>query len=203
MVFYGAGGHAKVIIEAFLASGGKVTAIIDDDLTKRSLLGFHVSGRYERNKFADADLLLSIGSNQVRKKLALNVTERFGVVVHPQAVISPSVFIGSGSVIMAGVVANAEVQIGSHVILNTGAIIEHDCVVGDFVHISPNATICGGVRIGEGTHVGAGATVIQDIKVGKWATIGAGTVVIENVPDYAVVVGVPGILKKFNKPVLD
>ena len=78
--------------------------------------------------------------------------------------------------------------------------MEHDCIVSDFVHIAPKATLCGNVRIGEGTHVGAGSTIIQGIKVGKWATIGAGAVVINDVPDYAIVVGVPGKIVKFDKP---
>ncbi|MFC0184902.1 DapH/DapD/GlmU-related protein [Pseudarcicella hirudinis] len=69
----------------------------------------------------------------------------------------------------------------------------------DFVHISPNACICGGVSIGEGTHIGAGAIVIQGISIGRWATIGAGAVIVKNVPDYAVVVGNPGKIIKYNK----
>jgi acetyltransferase EpsM len=36
------------------------------------------------------------------------------------------------------------------------------------------------------------------VKIGKWATIGAGAVIINDVPDYAVVVGNPGKVIKFN-----
>ena len=54
------------------------------------------------------------------------------------------------------------------------------------------------VFVGEGTHIGINATVIQGIKIGKWATIGAGSVVIKDIPDYAVVVGNPGKIIKYN-----
>jgi acetyltransferase EpsM len=54
------------------------------------------------------------------------------------------------------------------------------------------------VQVGEGTHIGIGACVVQGIKVGKWATIGAGAVIIKDVPDYAVVVGNPGRIIKYN-----
>jgi acetyltransferase EpsM len=54
------------------------------------------------------------------------------------------------------------------------------------------------VFVGEGTQVGIGACVIQGVKIGKWATIGAGAVIINDVPDYAVVVGNPGKVIKFN-----
>jgi sugar O-acyltransferase (sialic acid O-acetyltransferase NeuD family) len=198
MVFYGAGGHAKVIIEAFVQSGGKVTGIVDDDLTIKTVLSYPVSGKYDK-QFSNAAFIISIGNNSTRKRIVRSLKEKFGIVIHTQSVISPSSVIGTGTVVMAGVILNAESRIGDHVVLNTGVVIEHDCVVSDFAHISPNATICGSVTIGEGTHIGAGATVIPNIRIGKWATIGAGTVVIEDVPDHALVVGVPGKIKKFNR----
>ena len=45
--------------------------------------------------------------------------------------------------------------------------------------------------IGEGATIGANATILCDISIGKWAFIGAGAVVTEDVPDYAIMVGVP------------
>ena len=65
--------------------------------------------------------------------------------------------------------------------------------------MSPNVSLAGNVTIGEGSHIGIGSCVIQGIKIGKWATIGAGAVIIKDVPDYAVVVGNPGTIIKFNK----
>jgi len=58
--------------------------------------------------------------------------------------------------------------------------------------------LAGNVEVGEGTHVGIGASVIQGVKIGKWATIGAGAVVIKDVPDFAVVVGSPARIIKYN-----
>ena len=98
---------------------------------------------------------------------------------------------------MAGSIVQASSIIGHHSILNTKSSIDHDCKIYDFVHISPGATLCGNVEIGTGTHVGAGATIIPNIKVGKWCIIGAGAVITKNIPDYSLVVGVPGkIIKK-------
>ena len=99
---------------------------------------------------------------------------------------------------MAGVIINSGSSIGKHCIVNTGAIIEHDCQISDYVHICPNVSIAGSVIINEGTQVGIGATIIQGIEIGKWVMIGAGAVIINDVPDYAVVVGNPGKVIKFN-----
>ena len=46
--------------------------------------------------------------------------------------------------------------------------------------------------IEEGVSIGANATIVCGNKIGKWAFIGAGSVVTKDVPNYALVVGVPG-----------
>ena len=47
------------------------------------------------------------------------------------------------------------------------------------------------IKVKEGATIGANATIICGNIIGKWAMIGAGAVVTANVPDYAIVVGVP------------
>jgi sugar O-acyltransferase (sialic acid O-acetyltransferase NeuD family) len=200
MVFYGASGHGKVVVDAWTASGGSVTAIVDDNETIAKLGAFSVSGKYDEERFKGEPLIISIGQNAIRKIIVERLEVRYGKVIHPSAVISSSALLNEGCVVMGCAVVNAAAFIGKHVILNTGAVVDHDCRIADFVHVSPRATLCGGVEIGEGTQVGAGATVIPNIKIGKWAVIGAGSVIIEDVPDYAVVVGVPGKIKKSCKP---
>jgi acetyltransferase-like isoleucine patch superfamily enzyme len=71
--------------------------------------------------------------------------------------------------------------------------------VEDYVHIAPRVVLCGNVQIGTGTLVGAGATVIPGKKIGRWVTIGAGSVVTRDIPDYAVAVGHPARVIKFNR----
>lgn len=43
----------------------------------------------------------------------------------------------------------------------------------------------------EGASIGANATIVCGHTVGKWALIGSGAVVTKNVPDYALMLGVP------------
>jgi len=47
-------------------------------------------------------------------------------------------------------------------------------------------------RVKYGASIGANATIVCGITVGSWAFIAAGTVVTKDVPDYALVMGVPG-----------
>jgi len=190
MNLYGASGHAKVIIDILKRSEIGISKIYDDNIEIEKMLEFPVS---VYNGSENNDLfIISIGNNKIRKKISQKLDAEFGMAVHPNSIIDPTVIIKEGIVIMAGTVINSSVKIGKHCIINTSASVDHDCILEDYVHISPTATLCGGVRIGEGTQVGAGAVIIPGITVGKWSTIGAGAVIIKDIPDGVTVVGNPG-----------
>lgn len=196
---YGASGHCKVIIDILKSNNEKVEAVIDDLPKIDKLFDIPVLKRSQVKFLLSDSILISIGDNRIRKKIAKRIGVSFFTAIHSSAILSDSTQIDKGSVIMAGVVINSSVEIGKHCIINSGAIIEHDCRIDDFCHISPNVSLAGNVRIGEGSHVGIGAAVIQGVKVGKWVTIGAGSVIIRDIPDFAVVVGNPGKIIKYNK----
>lgn len=199
VLLYGASGHGKVVLDILKAQEILVDYICDDNPKFSNIHGVPVIPTdaviWEENYV----MLFSIGNNAIRAALAKRYAGPFLTALHPQAIISPQVTIGEGSVVMAGVVINTDARVGIHSIINTGATLDHDCVVGDFVHISPGVSLAGNVTIGAGTHVGIGACVIQGVTIGKGCTIGAGTVIIRDVPDYAVVVGNPGKIIKYNE----
>lgn len=186
---YGASGHAKVIIDCLLAAGFEIGRLYDGNPKVQSLNGLPVF----IPEGVESPLIISIGNNMIRRQIAESLSDiLFAKAIHPCAIISPSVKIGDGSVVMAGVIINADAEIGKHCIINTGATVDHDCKIADYVHISPNATLCGNVKVGECTHIGAGSVIIQGITIGKNVIIGAGSVIIRDIPDNCTVVGNPG-----------
>ena len=203
MIIYGASGHGLVIKDILERCGYSNIRFVDD-ADKPNWIGGVVRPPQELHDFGKLPCVLAIGKNDIRKRLSISLGGIFVSAVHPQAIlaIDPKT-IGEGTVVMAGVVVNPASHIGRHAILNTSASIDHECVIGDYVHISPNATLCGNVVVGEGAHIGAGATVIQGIRIGQWATVGAGAVVIRDVPDYAVVVGNPARILRYNSSNLE
>ncbi|WP_121667567.1 acetyltransferase [Mesonia aquimarina] len=190
---YGASGHTKVIIDCIQSNPScELAYLFDDDISLENLQAKTISIATPE-RLREYPILIGIGKNKIRKKIAEKLTSPIaGAVVHHNAITSPSCKINQGSVVMPGAIINADAKIGKHAIINTGAIIEHDCKIGDYAHISPNAALAGNVSVGEGTQIGIGAQVIQGIRIGKWCTIGAGAVIIKDIPDGATVVGNPG-----------
>ena len=205
----GAGGHAQVVLEILQLMGGyELVGLLDpnSELWHTKLLDVPILGGDEllpelRDRGINKAFigLGTVGDVRPRKKLyQILQNHQFELVsaIHPQAAISPSVQIGYGITIMAGVIVNSTVKFGNNVIVNSGAIVEHDCVIGSHVHIAPGAKLAGAVQVGEGSHIGIGAVIAQGIRIGSNAIIGAGAVVIKDVPDSVVVVGVPARILK-------
>lgn len=187
MYLFGASGHGKVIKEIIEANGQKVISFVDDNPNVSELCGVKVL----HGETHSSPMIVSIGVNSIRKKVVGKLNCKFGIAIHPTAVVSPSAKIGEGTVIMPGAIINADVIIGKHCIINTGASVDHECVIGDYCHIAPHATLCGQVHVGEGTLIGVGACVIPCINIGSWCTIGAGAAVTKNIKDNMKEVGVP------------
>jgi sugar O-acyltransferase (sialic acid O-acetyltransferase NeuD family) len=199
MILYGASGHAKVVCSCLEAQNIEIQGIFDQNTAIKHLDFYPVMGQYQADFLPNESLIIAIGNNEIRKKVASEVTHSFGIVQHPSAIIDKLTSIDVGTVVFQQAIIQRGSKLGKHIIVNSGASIDHDCQLSDFVHISPKAVICGNVNIGEGTHIGAGATVIQGIKIGQWAVIGAGAVVIRDVPDDAVVVGNPAKIVRVKK----
>jgi sugar O-acyltransferase (sialic acid O-acetyltransferase NeuD family) len=202
MILFGASGHAKVIFDCLKANGEEVTCVFDDDPNIKKLNNLKIHGPYDTEVLKDQKLIVAVGENLTRKRLVEKIRHKFGTAIHPSAIISSYARIGVGTVVAPSGIVNSGAVIGAHCIINTASIVEHDCYISDYAHISPNVTLCGGVEVGEGTSIGAGTVVIPNIKIGKWCVIGAGSVITHHIPDYSVVVGVPGkVIRTLSKMV--
>jgi UDP-perosamine 4-acetyltransferase len=208
VVGFGAGGHAKVVIEIVRAMQEyEIVGLLETnkELRGTKVLGVEVLGddsmidellaRGVRHAFIGVG---SVGDSHPRRQLFEKVSAAgFHIVpaIHAAAVISPSATIGAGPTIMAGAIVNAGSLIGDNVIVNTGAILEHDCQIGGHSHIATGARLAGRVQVGKCSHIGAGAVVRQDIRIGSEAIVGAGAVVVRDVPDGTTVMGVPARIR--------
>lgn len=199
---WGAGGHGKVVVDALMECAQyEIGGIIDEDSSKHGteLLGVKVM-TFEGDLMAAAKTLgcesvaIAIGDNYARYKKFQEVA-RTGLapvkVLHPRACISRFVKMGEGVTILAGATINAGTVIEDNVCVNTSASIDHDNYLAHSCHIFPNATLAGGIRVGEFAYVGSGAVIKPNLTVQKYSYVGAGAVVVADVPEGAIVCGVP------------
>lgn len=92
-------------------------------------------------------------------------------------------------------------KIQNNVSVYDGVILENDVFVGPSVvftnDINPRAFIKKGHEkykatiVEEGATIGANATIVCGNRIGKYALVAAGAVVTSDVPDFAMVAGVP------------
>ena len=200
VLLIGAGGHARVCLEALLDdSSNEVVGCVSSTLTAIDGLGVPLLG-------GDADLgaivvehdvthtFVAIGNNAARAIVARRCAEAGLSVITATsryARLSRTATIEPGVAVLPGATVNAATTIGAGAILNTNCSVDHDCSIGAFAHIAPGVAIAGGVTVGEGAFLGIGARVIPGITIGERAVVGAGSTVIRDVPADAVVVGVP------------
>ena len=86
------------------------------------------------------------------------------------------------------------------IIISGGAVIGRNCNIsqGVTIGVAGRGEKRGIPIIGDGVYIGPGAKVIGKIYVGNNVAIGANAVVTKDVPDNAVVVGIPAKVISFN-----
>jgi UDP-2-acetamido-3-amino-2,3-dideoxy-glucuronate N-acetyltransferase len=115
--------------------------------------------------------------------------------------------IGTFVEVQKGANIGARCKISSHTFICEGVDINDGVFVGHGVMFindrHPRAVTAGGdlqveedwqlvrTTVAEQASIGSNATILCGVTIGKFAMIGAGAVVTRDVPDYAVVAGVP------------
>jgi UDP-2-acetamido-3-amino-2,3-dideoxy-glucuronate N-acetyltransferase len=136
-----------------------------------------------------------------------------GTTVWHLAQIREAAVVGRGCNLGRGAYVGPGVRIGDNCKIQNYALVYEPAVLGAGVFIGTGVVLTNdrnpraidsagrlkgrddwqqvGVTIGDGASVGAQAVCVAPVKVGRWAMVAAGAVVTRDVPDFALVVGVP------------
>jgi acetyltransferase-like isoleucine patch superfamily enzyme len=121
--------------------------------------------------------------------------------------------LGTGCVVGRGAYIGTGVRVGDNVKIQNYALVYEPAVLGDGVFVGPAAVFTNdhfprsvnpdgtlksghdwepvGVTLLEGASIGARAVCVAPVTIGRWAMVAAGATVVRDVPDFALVVGVP------------
>ena len=127
--------------------------------------------------------------------------------VREDVVVGADCIIGRGAYLGPGVQVGDRCKIQNHALVYEPAVLEDGVFVGpaavftnDYFPraVNPDGTLKSGddwhavgVTVRTGASVGARAVCVAPLTIGRWALVAAGAVVTSDVPDYALVAGVP------------
>ncbi len=127
--------------------------------------------------------------------------------VREDAVVGDECIIGRGAYVGPGVRLGNRCKLQNYALVYEPAVVEDGVFIGPAVvftnDLMPRAVMPDGrlqtgddweavaVVVREGASIGARAVVVAPLTIGRWAMVGAGSVVTRDVPDFALVVGVP------------
>lgn len=127
--------------------------------------------------------------------------------VRSGAVVGENVIVGRGAYIGTGVHVGDNCKIQNYALVYEPALLEAGVFIGPAAvltndtfprAINPDGTSKSahdwepvGVTCLTGSSIGARAVCVAPVTIGRWATVAAGAVVVKDVPDYALVAGVP------------
>ena len=127
--------------------------------------------------------------------------------VRENARLGEDCIVGRGAYVGPGVVIGNQVKLQNYALVYEPARLEDQVFIGPAVVLTndvfPRATdVTGklkrtadwealGVVVRQGASVGARAVILAGVVVGRWALVAAGAVVTREVPDFALVAGMP------------
>lgn len=154
IVIIGGGGYAKMVAETVLLLGYNLVGFVDDNIKKGTTIFRDASVLCSMDELIDEKInfdhfVVAIGDILARKSIYNALIQNYSSIniIHPKAVIAPSVKMDNGNVCLAGAVLNTNVTIGENNIINSMVLLDHDTIVGDHCNLSQGSVIGSNVKI--------------------------------------------------------
>lgn len=209
-IIIGAGTYGEVYLSYLREAGVEVIGFLDDNATMHGQVvrGIPVLGGSDllhtlRHSHDVQAVYCPIGNNRVRVRM-LTMAQDLGYdtpnYIHPSALISPDATLGKGVYIFPQTIILPYAKIGDYVMIAQRTSISHHTHLRTGVFLSAGCTIGASITVDEYAYCGMSATVMTGVKrIGEDTLIGAGAVVIRDVPNRAVVAGVPAKILKYKE----
>jgi len=198
--------YAKYLAESFTVLGflDDNPELLGQKIAEHEVLG-PIDDLFETNRFPNdiTSVFVPIGDNMLRCSLLERIrlsgylTPSF---IHHSVMMDSSVLIEHPVYMLPGTKIMPFTKLGRDVMISMGVNVAHHVEVKRGCFFSQGSNIGASIIIEDLAYVGIGATLMTGVRrIGRDSLVGAGAVVVRDVPDHAVVAGVPAkVLKMKN-----
>lgn len=201
-IIIGAGTYAEVYLAYLQEAGVEVIGFVDDDpkyegqsVRKVPVLGKISNLEILREKYHLEAAYCPLGNNKLRVKflkMAKAIGYKIPNYIHPSVIISPNVTIGEGVYILLGTTIMPHTTIKDYVMISMGVHLAHHVVLEEGVFLSTGCNFGASITAHKYAYCGISSTIMTGLhELGEDCLIGAGAVVIKDVPERAIMAGVP------------
>lgn len=201
-IIIGSGTYGQVYLAYLRDAGVDVVGFLDDNPIEQGKVYDNVPVLGNRDMLKTlhethgvTDVYCPIGNNPIRVELleyASSLGYNIPNYIHPSVIISPNVEIGNGVYIMMGSMIMPYTKIENYTMISMNVCVAHHSILSKGVFLSTGVNFGASIMAEANAYCGISSTIMTGVaRIGKNCMIGAGAVVIKDVPEDAIMAGVP------------
>ena len=210
-VIIGAGTYGEVYLAYLQEAGIEIVGFLDDNprYINQKVCGIPVLGELDflaclKDKYDVEAVYCPLGNNKLRVeilKCALSLGYEVPNFIHSTVVLSPNVKIGDkGIYILPKTVIMPWCNIHDFVMMSVNSVVSHHTILEEGVFLSFGVNFGASIIAHKYAYIGISATIMTGVhELGENCLIGAGAVVIKDVPQNAIMAGIPAKVLKYKE----
>ncbi len=158
-----------------------------------------IPAAFGKGAFDAVAIAVGYKQRKFRREIYAALKERgvpIATFVHPSSYVEKSALLKEGSIVLVDCTIDMHARVGENVLLSSRCFVSHHVTIGAHTFCAPAVNLAGHTEIGPCCFLGINTTCIDGVRVGMNVQTAAGSVVTKDVPDHALIAGVPAVVKK-------